>query len=96
MTDTEWKTKQIKKQTDGIISYFKTHISVWTGKKHSLETIEKMRNPKNIGETNSQYGSCWITNGIENKKIKKIDKIPENWHLGRTIENHKSLSYEEP
>lgn len=29
------------------------------------------------GERNSQYGTCWITNGIENKKIKKEDL--NNW-----------------
>ena len=42
-----------------------------------------MRKSKNQGEKNSQYGTYWITNGIDNKKIKKIDKIPDNWYLGR-------------
>lgn len=28
---------------------------------------------KQTGKKNSQYGTCWITNGSDNKKIKKID-----------------------
>lgn len=53
------------------------------GKKHSEETKEKMRKPKNIGENNSQYGTMWITNGIENKKIKKESEVPQGWYKGR-------------
>ena len=41
---------------------------------------------KQLGTNNSQYGSCWITNGLENKKISKDDTIPSGWHLGRTIQ----------
>jgi len=40
------------------------------GKKHSEETKQKMRKPKNVGEANSQFGTCWVTNGIP-IKIKK-------------------------
>lgn len=60
----------------------------WTGRKHSSETKEKMSlsaKGKHLGQKNSQYGSMWITNGIENKKIKIIDEIPVNWYRGRTI-----------
>jgi hypothetical protein len=36
------------------------------------------------GSKNSQFGTMWITNGIENKKIKKdLDNIPEGWYKGR-------------
>jgi hypothetical protein len=43
-----------------------------------------MRKPKNGGSKNSQFGTMWITNGIENKKIKKdLDIIPEGWYKGR-------------
>lgn len=27
----------------------------------------------------------WITNGTENRKIKKEDVIPEGWYIGRKI-----------
>jgi hypothetical protein len=35
------------------------------------------------GESNSQFGTCWITNGTENKKIKKTEKLPKGWEFGR-------------
>ena len=38
---------------------------------------------KHEGEKNSQYGTIWITNGTENKKIKNSEDIPENWRRGR-------------
>ncbi len=37
------------------------------------------------GKNNSQYGSVWITNGTENKKIKRSDAVPVGWKLGRVI-----------
>ena len=63
-----------------------------TGKKHTDETKRKMsetkrKNKSHSGERNSQYGTMWITNGIENKKIKKDIKIPEGWSKGRKIFN---------
>jgi|TARA_B110000908_G_scaffold83766_1_gene100229 hypothetical protein len=60
----------------------------WTGKKHSVETILKMKASKKghgTGSTNSQFGKCWITNEIESKRIMKGDQIPEGWRLGRNI-----------
>lgn len=62
------------------------HKYDWTGKNHSEETKKKIgiaNSTKQKGESNSQYGTCWITNEIENKKIKKSDPIPEGWRLGR-------------
>ncbi len=57
------------------------------GKKHSINTINKIKNHKHqTGEKNSQYGTCWITNGQENKKIKKeeLDKFIElGYYKGR-------------
>ena len=46
---------------------------VFKGKRHTEETKNKMRKSKNVGSKNSQYGTCWMTNGQENKKIKKED-----------------------
>lgn len=58
----------------------------WTGKKHKVESKEKIglaSSLKQKGEGNSQFGTCWITNGTENKKIKKTDKLPKGWSYGR-------------
>ena len=38
---------------------------------HTEETKQKMRRPKNQGEANSQYGTCWVTDGMKPAKIKK-------------------------
>lgn len=59
----------------------------FTGKKHTEETKQKMRDKasQRIGDKSSQYGTCWITNGSENKKIKKTETIPDAWVLGRSM-----------
>ena len=39
------------------------------------------------GEGNSQYGTKWISNGIESKKIRKDSLVPEGWRPGRKQTN---------
>ena len=59
----------------------------WLGKTHSEETKKKIGEASRInqsGSSNSQFGTCWITNGTENKKIKKTDfHLYNEWKLGR-------------
>jgi group I intron endonuclease len=58
----------------------------FSGKKHKEESKKKIgesNSIKQMGEKNSQFGTCWITNGKENKKIKKETTIPIGWFLGR-------------
>lgn len=57
------------------------------GKKHTEETLERMRKPKNIGENNPSHGTMWIysVDLKKNKKINKCDKIPEGWVKGRKM-----------
>lgn len=57
------------------------------GKRHSEKTKEKMKGPRpQSSETkNSQFGSIWITNGQESKKIKKENTIPDGWYKGRKM-----------
>jgi hypothetical protein len=57
------------------------------GKTHSEETKQKMRNADRTGIKCSQFGTYWITNGIENKKMRKFDVIPDGWRRGRIIKN---------
>lgn len=58
----------------------------WIGKKHTQETLQKMRDIRKgmmVGEKNSQYGTMWITNGVINKKIKKDNTLPDGFIKGR-------------
>lgn len=63
----------------------------WTfgGKFHTTETKNlisaKAKDRLSDPQKNSQFGTVWITNGIENRKIKKDSKIPEQWRLGRIM-----------
>lgn len=59
----------------------------WTNRKHTDEEKRKMsiKASMRVGKKNSQFGTCWITNCIENKKIKKRKKIPNGWKLGRKL-----------
>jgi len=62
--------------------------STFKGKKHKEESknnIGKKNSIKQKGKKNSQYGTCWITNGSDNKKIYKGDLILKGWRLGRVI-----------
>ena len=64
----------------------------WTGKKHSEETKSLMSEKAklHIGNKNSQFGTCWITNNIDNKKIKKEELetwLKLGWFKGRIKKN---------
>lgn len=49
-------------------------------KKETWKLIER-----NIGNKNPNFGKHWITNGMQNKSIKKDDFIPEGWYKGRVL-----------
>ena len=57
-----------------------------TGVKLTEEHCKKI-SISSSGERSSQYGSFWITNGLENRKVKNIDTIPQNWYKGRTAKS---------
>ena len=63
----------------------------WLGKNHTEETKLKQHNAKinyGLGETNTQFGTCWIIKNNINKKIKKEDLktyIEDGWVKGRKI-----------
>jgi hypothetical protein len=54
----------------------------WKGSRHTDSSKEKMSKAQS-GALNSQSGTMWITNGKENKKIKKDSIIPVDWYRGR-------------
>jgi len=58
---------------------------VWTGQKHTNKTKTRM-SESHKGSKNSQFGTCWITNGNEVKKIplEALDSHLEmGYHKGR-------------
>jgi len=67
----------------------KIKYDTFTGKEHSVDSKNKIgekNSIKQIGEGNSQYGTCWITKDCINKKIKKENiKLWETqgWIKGR-------------
>lgn len=64
------------------------NVGQWIGRKHLEESKRKIgaaNSAKQKGEGNSQYGTCWITNEIESKKVYKGDLIPKGWRLGRIV-----------
>lgn len=72
-----------KRYEDGFVSLFTTNNPQHTeeGRNAHKQALAKIKHQQ--GVTNSQYGSMWITNGTENKKIKKESLIPEGWNKGR-------------
>jgi hypothetical protein len=88
----EYREKHLKVLTNNILKVKIAHnegrikYDTFTGKKHKEETKRKMSQSKKgiyDGEKNPQFGTCWITNGLENKKIKKDTEIPDGFKLGR-------------
>jgi hypothetical protein len=57
----------------------------WTGKYHTEETKQKMREADRSGKKNSQWKTKWINNGIISKKIKDTDPLPIGFEFGRII-----------
>lgn len=78
-----------KRLQDGTLKIWKDNYS-WAGKSHE-ESTKKLIGEKNSisqkGEKNSQFGSFWITNGIESKKVKNDFQIPNGWWKGRITKN---------
>jgi len=94
----KWKDEEYKKRT--LLNLYKNvsqghkkgHYKYdnFKDKKHTEDTKRKIGEANSInqkGINNSQFGTCWITNGKENKKIKINSIISKNWKLGRIILN---------
>ncbi len=60
--------------------------SNWIGRKHTEETIRKMREAK-IGKYNGKknpvYGKHWITDGTTSKMVDRDIPTPTGWRKGR-------------
>lgn len=67
-----------------------SHHYDWTGRNHRTETKLKMSEKAKLrtGDKNSQFGSMWVTNGIQSLKIKKIEFQQYQilgWNKGRKM-----------
>jgi len=91
-----WSLKSsetIKRSRDsGKINYYNSSYLgtlKWKGEHHTEESKKKIGEKNSIrqsGSGNSQFGTCWITNGNENKKIKKEEinnYLCNGWNKGR-------------
>jgi len=97
-TDPEWQAKRSENARKSMLERIENGTSIgwkkgiWDGRKHKPETIQKMKNAKKdvcVGENNSQYGTCWISN-LETKECKKVKKDFEfvfPWVLGNRVWN---------
>ena len=89
MKEVDFKKMFSQKASERMVEQYKNGKRVsnppnWTGRKHKPETLEKMKDVKKDwgkGETNSQFGTFWITDGKVNKKTKS--EIPKGWYRGR-------------
>jgi len=92
--DKEWKQSLHEAQSKGHKKSYKDGRIVktpdWTGKKHSEESKAKIKATRalrkpGLGEKNSQFGSKWITNGIDIKKLRKDEILPDGWKYGKKL-----------
>jgi len=85
VSQTEENRKKNSDRVKSAHSEGKIPYDNFKGKTHSQEAKQKIgeANSKLVGSKNSQFGTMWITNGQENKKMKKVDIIPEGWYKGR-------------
>ena len=89
--DPDWveKNRTLKRTVIKKYVHEKYPHGIWLGKSHSEESKQKIgaaNKGKGIGVNNSQSGTCWVTNGIENKKIKQevlSEWIAKGFYKGR-------------
>ena len=86
MTDPEYRANYSK-----IRSEAHKGLQTFLGKSHTLDSRAKISAAMQIaqaGEKNSQFGTCWINNGIDAKKIKKEEIqhwLDLGWSKGRKL-----------
>ena len=87
--DSESYKKWCKNLSISSKKYYENHENSFKNKTHTEEAkkkIGKANSVKQKGSGNSNFGKCWITNGTENKSIKKeqLDEwIEKGYYKGR-------------
>jgi hypothetical protein len=90
----QWKNSEYREKISSVLRnnmkeshrLGKTKYDTTKGKNISEEHKRKIGEANKIkqsGSANSQFGTCWITNGTENKKVNKTNGLPDGWSFGR-------------
>lgn len=89
LTDEERK-EYGNKISIAIKKYIQIHGALFAGRKHSKETIQKIKEYRmkfhpGKGDKNSHFGKIWISNPEKqiSKFISKSEPIPDGWIIGR-------------
>ena len=72
MNNTDRKDIKKARTSNTLKQYYKNNPGISIGRVHKPETIEKMKQShkgQGLGDSNSQFGTCWITNELESKKV---------------------------
>lgn len=81
------KSARIKQEyADGKRRVHESFPQAFKGKKHSEEYKEKMSEFQKInqsGNKNSQFGSRWCNNGVENLKVRLGEEFPDGYYAGK-------------
>jgi hypothetical protein len=89
--DSEYREKHILRFSEKVKKLWRDGVLKqhdFRGGKRKEETKRKISETNKIkqkGILNSQFGTRWITDGSENKKIKNTETIPNGWVLGRKM-----------
>lgn len=77
-----------EKNAHHLKEYISKNGSPFLGKTHTTETknlLSAIMKDKQKGSKNSQFGTMWVTNGVNNQKILKNTIIPDGWYKGRIV-----------
>ena len=86
--DLEFRKEVSIKLSNSLKLYHEINENAFKGKRHTEDSKRKIGKANSLhqkGEGNSQYGTMWITNGVDSKRMKKEESIPEGWYKGRKI-----------
>ena len=84
-SDTEWMRRYKQKLSAAAKS---NPSRGFKNKKHTSQTkqlISRSNSESQRGRKNSQYGTIWITDGFQNRKVNKSAIIPIGWYAGRIL-----------
>lgn len=82
----EWRKNHAKEATD-ILKKASVASRLPEVKEKRRKTFAEISHQQ--GEKNSQFGTLWITDGAQNKKIQSADPLPPGWRKGRVLKKER-------